>query len=68
MFKKNKLLFIFIISNVISYYILLYFIYLSTPHDLAWHLNSSHRVLITIVLALTFFSIYIFQKRRNFIK
>tara|TARA_Y100001970_G_scaffold159719_1_gene195431 strand:+ start:7058 stop:8305 length:1248 start_codon:yes stop_codon:yes gene_type:complete len=67
MFKKNKLLFIFIISNVISYYILLYFIYLSTPHDLAWHLNSSHRVLITIVLALTFFSIYIFQKRRNFI-
>mgnify|MGYP001172046477 CR=1 FL=1 len=69
MFKKNKLLFIFIISNVILYYILLYFIYLSTPHDLAWHLNSSHRVLITIILALTFFSIYIFQKKKEkFIK
>tara|TARA_B100000945_G_C20415780_1_gene615054 strand:- start:319 stop:1581 length:1263 start_codon:yes stop_codon:yes gene_type:complete len=66
MFKKNKLIFNFILLNSLSYYFLLYFVYFSTPHNLEWHLNSSHRVIISIVLMLTFFSIYIFQRKKKF--
>ena len=64
MFKQNKLLLNFILFNSLAYYLLLYFIYFSTPHNLSWHLNSSHRVLTSIVLILTFFSIYTLQKKK----
>ncbi len=65
-FKKNEMIFKFVIFNSIIYYFLLYFIYFSTPHDISWHLNSSaHRVLISIVLLLTYFSILSFQGKKN---
>ena len=65
-FKKNEMIFKFVIFNSIIYYFLLNFIYLSTPHDISWHLNSSaHRVLISIVLLLTYFSILSFQGKKN---
>ena len=65
-FKENKLILTFILMNVLSYYFLLYPIFLSTAFDFTVQLNSTaHRVLISIVLALTFFSVYIFQEKKN---
>tara|TARA_A100001015_G_scaffold288044_1_gene358510 strand:- start:4742 stop:5998 length:1257 start_codon:yes stop_codon:yes gene_type:complete len=62
-FKKNKMIFKFIIVNASMYYLVLCLIYLSTPYNLDWHLNSSaHRVLISIVLLLTYFSVLSLQK------
>lgn len=64
-FKENKLIFIFILLNILSYYLLLYPVFLSTAFDFTVQLNSTaHRVLISIVLSLTFFSIYVFQQRK----
>ena len=57
-FKKNKLLYSFVITNALLYYILLYMIYFQTPADLYWHLNSSAtRVMPSIAMVLVFFSI-----------
>ena len=65
-FRENKLIFIFILLSTISYYFLLYPIFLSTAFDFTVQLNSTaHRVLISIVLPLTFFSIYTFRERRS---
>jgi len=64
-FKNYKLIYIFVTANALLYYILLYLVYFSTPHDLSWHLNSSHRVIITIVMILSFFSIYLYPKKNR---
>ena len=65
-FKKNKSLFTFVLLAVVPYYILLYFVFLIASWDLNMTLNSSaHRVLISIVLTLTFFSIYSYRKEKN---
>ena len=42
----------------ISYYLIIFFIYLSTPNDLIWHLStSSYRVVMPIGVMLVFYSL-----------
>ena len=63
-FTNNNTMFTFVLLNVISYYILLYIIFLGASWDLEMTLNSSaHRVLVSIVLAFSFFSIYTFKNK-----
>ena len=65
-FKINKLLYGFVITNALLYYILLYVVSLQTPADLSWHLNSSAtRVMPTIAMVLIFFSINTFIKNKK---
>ena len=62
-FQNNKLLYSFVITNALLYYILLYIVYFQTPADLSWHLNSSAtRVMPSIAMILVFFSISTFLK------
>ena len=65
-FQNNKLVYSFVITNALMYYIVLYIIYFSTPHDLSWHLSgSSTRVMPTMVMILIFFSISTFVKKKE---
>ena len=65
-FQNNKLIYSFVITNALMYYITLYIVYLSTPYDLSWHLiGSSTRVMPTMVMILIFFSISTFMKKKE---
>jgi len=65
-FQNNKLVYSFVITNALMYYILLYIVYFSTPHDLSWHLRgSATRVMPTMVMILIFFSISTFVKKKE---
>jgi len=65
-FQNNKLVYSFVITNALMYYITLYTVYLSTPYDLSWHLiGSSTRVMPTMVMILIFFSISTFMKKKE---
>ena len=65
-FQSNKLLYSFVITNALLYYIVLYMVYFQTPADLYWHLNSSAaRVMPTIAMILIFFSISTFIKNKE---
>ena len=65
-FEKNKLIYSFVITNALIYYIVLYIVYFSTPHDLYWHLSSSStRVMPSIVMILIFFSVSTFMKKKE---
>ena len=65
-FQNNKLVYSFVITNALMYYITLYIVYLSTPYDLSWHLiGSSTRVIPTMVMILIFFSISTFMKKKE---
>jgi hypothetical protein len=68
--STNKLIFIkkielkktiflsYMIFFSISYYLIIFFIYLSTPNDLIWHLStSSYRVVMPIGVMLVFYSL-----------
>ena len=65
-FQNNKLVYSFVITNALMYYITLYIVYFSTPYDLSWHLiGSSTRVMPTMVMILIFFSISTFIKKKE---
>ena len=65
-FQNNKLIYSFVITNALMYYIVLYIVYFSTPYDLSWHLiGSSTRVMPTMVMILIFFSISTFMKKKE---
>ena len=65
-FQSNKLLYIFVITNALLYYILLYMVFFQTPADLSWHLNSAAtRVMPSITMILIFFSISPFIKNKE---
>ena len=65
-FQTNKLLYIFVITNALLYYILLYIVFFQTPADLSWHLNSSAtRVMPSITMILIFFSISTYIKNKE---
>ena len=62
--KKNKELFIFILAISISYLIVLFFIFLSTPVDFYFQLDSAAaRVVKTLSFLLSFFAIYNLKKK-----
>jgi len=63
---KNKDILIYV-SSISSIYILfLFIVYLSTPLDLEWHLNSANRIIKPIALFLSIFSLYsIFNKQHK---
>jgi len=57
--KWNRELFIFVSSIFLLYSIILYFIFLSTPHDFAWQLNTSAaRIIKSFNFLLAFFGLY----------
>jgi len=65
-FEKNKLIYSFVIANALTYYIILYAVYFSTPNDLYWHINSSStRVMPSIAMILIFFSVSTFVKKKE---
>ena len=65
-FQNNKLVYSFVITNALMYYIALYIVYFQTPADLSWHLNSSAvRVMPSITMILIFFSISTFIKNKE---
>lgn len=65
-FQTNKLIYSFVITNALLYYILLYIVFFQTPADLSWHLNSSAtRVMPSIAMILIFFSISTFIKNKE---
>jgi hypothetical protein len=54
---KKKIYLLYVITFCISYYLILFFIYLSTPNDLIWHLSTSaYRVVMPIGVMLVFYS------------
>ena len=65
-FQNNKLVYSFVITNALMYYILLYIVYFQTPFDLSWQLNgSATRVMPSIVMILIFFSISTIIKKKK---
>jgi len=57
--NRNKDLFLFVSISILIYISVLFFIYLSTPYDFYWQLNSTAaRVLKTISFSLAFFGVY----------
>ena len=55
---KKTIYLSYIIFFSISYYLIIFFIYLSTPKDLFWHLStSSYRVVMPIGVILVFYSL-----------
>ncbi len=59
LFRKNNELFIFIFLITLSYLIVLFFIFLSTPYDFYFQLDSSAaRIIKTLSFLLAFFAIY----------
>lgn len=57
-YVKNKNIFIYVSSISLIYILFLFIIYLSTPLDLEWHLNSANRIIKPIALFLSIFSLY----------
>ena len=55
---KNKDILIYVSSISLIYILFLFIIYLSTPLDLEWHLNSANRIVKPIALFLSIFSLY----------
>jgi len=65
-FQNNKLVYSFVITNALMYYIVLYIVYFQTPFDLSWHLNgSATRVMPSIIMILIFFSINTIIKKKE---
>ena len=63
---KNKDILIYVSSISLIYILFLFIIYLSTPLDLEWHLNSANRIVKPIALFLSIFSLYsIFNKQHK---
>ena len=63
---KNKDILIYVSSISLIYILFLFIIYLSTPLDLEWHLNSANRIIKPIALFLSIFSLYsIFNKQHK---
>ena len=57
--KLNKELFIFIFIVTVMYIFILFFVYLATPYDFYWQLNSTAtRVIKTLSFSLAFFGLY----------
>ena len=57
--KVNKDLFSFVITVTAMYILILFFVYLSTPYDFYWQLNSSAaRVIKSLSFLLAFFGLY----------
>ena len=57
--NRNKELFGFISISAITYIIILFIIYLSTPYELYWQLNSTAaRVVKSLSFLLGFFGLY----------
>ena len=55
---KRTIYLSYMIFFSISYYLIIFFIYLSTPNDLIWHLSTSaYRVVMPIGVMLVFYSI-----------
>ncbi len=55
---KNKDIFVYVSSISLIYILFLFIVYLSTPLDLEWHLNSANRIIKPIALFLSIFSLY----------
>ena len=55
---KNKDILIYVSSISLIYILFLFIVYLSTPLDLEWHLNSANRIIKPIALFLSIFSLY----------
>ena len=55
---KNKDILIYVSSISLIYILFLFILYLSTPLDLEWHLNSANRIIKPIALFLSIFSLY----------
>ena len=65
-FQNNKLIYSFVITYALMYYIVLYIVYFQTPTDVSWHLNgSATKVIPSIVMILIFFSISTIIKKNN---
>ena len=65
-FQNNKLVYSFVITNALMYYVALYIVYFQTPFDLPWHLSSSAaRVMPSMTMILIFFSISTFIKNKE---
>jgi len=63
---KNKDILIYVSSISLIYILFLFIVYLSTPLDLEWHLNSASRIIKPIALFLSIFSLYsIFNKQHK---
>ena len=63
---KNKDILIYVSSISLTYILFLFIVYLSTPLDLEWHLNSANRIIKPIALFLSIFSLYsIFNKQHK---
>ena len=63
---KNKDILIYVSSISLIYILFLFILYLSTPLDLEWHLNSANRIIKPIALFLSIFSLYsIFNKQHK---
>ncbi len=63
---KNKDILIYVSSISLIYILFLFIIYLSTPLDLEWHLNSANRIIKSIALFLSIFGLYsIFNKQHK---
>ena len=63
---KNKDIFVYVSSISLIYILFLFIVYLSTPLDLEWHLNSANRIIKPIALFLSIFSLYsIFNKQHK---
>ena len=55
---KNKDILVYVSSISLIYILFLFVVYLSTPLDLEWHLNSANRIIKPIALFLSIFSLY----------
>ena len=63
---KNNDILIYVSSISLIYILFLFIVYLSTPLDLEWHLNSANRIIKPIALFLSIFSLYsIFNKQHK---
>ncbi len=63
---KNKDILIYVSSISLIYILFLFIVYLSTPLDLEWHLNSANRIIKPVALFLSIFSLYsIFNKQHK---
>jgi hypothetical protein len=63
----NKKLFNFVIISSIMYLLILAFIFLSTPYDLYWQLNSAAaRVVRSVSFLLSFFALYNIKNKINY--
>ena len=64
-YMKNKDIFVYVSSISLIYILFLFIVYLSTPLDLEWHLNSANRIIKPIALLLSIFSLYNILNKRH---